>query len=64
MASGAMQTKLEPLLKWVSGEAPAKFVVFASPIETVDEIRLGLERLLGEGRVHHHHRVAQAARAT
>ena len=51
MATGAMQTKLEPLLKWVSGEAPAKFVVFASPIETVDEIRLGLERLLGEGRV-------------
>lgn len=51
MRSDAMQTKLAPLLKWVSDEAPAKFVVFASPIETVDEVRLGLERLLGEGAV-------------
>lgn len=51
MRSDAMQTKLAPLLKWVSEEAPAKFVVFASPIETVDEVRLGLERLLGEGAV-------------
>lgn len=49
--SGAMQTKLTPLLKWVIDEAPAKFVVFASPIETVDEVRLGLEQLLGEGAV-------------
>jgi superfamily II DNA or RNA helicase len=51
MRSDAMQTKLAPLLKWVSDEAPAKFVVFASPIETVDEVRLGLERLLGAGAV-------------
>ena len=49
--SDAMQTKLAPLLRWVADEAPAKFVVFASPIETVDEVRLGLERLLGEGAV-------------
>jgi superfamily II DNA or RNA helicase len=49
--SDAMQTKLAPLLSWVADEAPAKFVVFASPIETVDEVRLGLERLLGEGAV-------------
>jgi len=49
--SDAMETKLAPLLKWVTDEAPSKFVVFASPIETVDEVRLGLERLLGEGAV-------------
>jgi len=48
MGSDAMQSKLQPLLGWISHEAPAKFVVFASPIETVDEIRLGLARLLGE----------------
>ena len=51
MRSDAMQTKLAPLLSWVEKEAPTKFVVFASPIETVDEVRLGLERLLGEGAV-------------
>lgn len=51
MRSNAMQTKLSPLIQWVSDEAPAKFVVFASPIETVDEVRLGLERLLGHGAV-------------
>jgi superfamily II DNA or RNA helicase len=49
--SGAMQTKLAPLLQWVTDEAPAKFVVFASPIETVDEVRLGLSRLLGDNAV-------------
>jgi len=48
MDSGAMQTKLEPLVRWIEDESPSKFVVFASPIETVDEIRLGLERILGE----------------
>ena len=49
--SNAMQTKLAPLLKWVADESPSKFVVFASPIETVDEVRLGLEHLLGSGAV-------------
>jgi len=49
--SRAMETKLAPLLGWVEAEAPAKFVVFASPIETVDEIRLGLEGVLGEDAV-------------
>lgn len=51
VASDAMQTKLQPLLGWISRESPAKFVVFASPIETVDEIRFGLERVLGEAAV-------------
>jgi superfamily II DNA or RNA helicase len=51
MGSNAMQSKLQPLLGWISDEAPAKFVVFASPIETVDEIRLGLTGLLGEAAV-------------
>jgi len=46
-----METKLQPLLRWVSEEEGAKFVVFAAPIEIVDEIRIGMEGILGKGAV-------------
>lgn len=49
--SNAMTAKMEPLIRWIHDEAPAKFVVFASPIETVDEIQRGLEVQLGQGAV-------------
>lgn len=48
---GAMRRKMSPLLKWVEEEAQSKFVVFATPIETVDELRRGLEETLGAGAV-------------
>lgn len=49
--SGAMQTKMQPLVDWVQQEAPSKFVVFASPVETVDDLKVGLERILGDDAV-------------
>ena len=51
VTSNAMARKLKPVLEWITKEAPAKFVVFATPIETVDDLQQAFEAHLGPGSV-------------
>lgn len=50
-SSDAMRRKMASVLRWLDDEAPAKFVIFATPVETVDELRRALEEKLGAGAV-------------
>ncbi|CAK6695464.1 DEAD/DEAH box helicase [Synechococcus sp. CBW1107] len=49
--SSAMEVKLAPLNKWLETEPDSKFVVFASPLETVDELKRHLGEKLGDSAV-------------